>query len=158
MAAAGDPGPGRAGAAGYARRRADHQGRAVAARAAHVRAVVAGGQDASSLPERLPLAGGAVPQVQNLPLDAYAKATGLTLLPTVVSQFGTGEDDGLVHDWPQPSVNFQQNTVYAVEWFSFALFAAIAWLVVLGAPSSACANAPRPTTRRPDRPFRQQNP
>ncbi|WP_324613775.1 SURF1 family cytochrome oxidase biogenesis protein, partial [Achromobacter xylosoxidans] len=91
-----------------------------------------GGQDASSLPERLPLAGGAVPQVQNLPLEAYAKATGLTLLPTVVSQFGTGEDDGLVHDWPQPSVNFQQNTVYAVEWFSFALFAAIAWLVVLG--------------------------
>jgi len=91
-----------------------------------------GGQDASSLPATLPAAGGAVPQVQNLPLDALARATGLTLLPTVVSQFGLGQDDGLVHDWPQPSVNFQQNTVYAVEWFSFALFAAIAWLVVLG--------------------------
>lgn len=91
-----------------------------------------GGEDASSLPATLPAAGGVVPQVQNLPLDALARATGLTLLPTVVSQFGLGEDDGLVHDWPQPSVNFQQNTIYAVEWFSFALFAAIAWLVVLG--------------------------
>lgn len=91
-----------------------------------------GGQDTSSLPATLPVAGGAVPQVQNLPLDAYAKATGLTLLPAVVSQFGTGEDDGLVHDWPEPSVDFQKNTFYAVQWFSFALFAAIAWLVVLG--------------------------
>ncbi|WP_445657969.1 SURF1 family protein [Achromobacter sp. NCFB-sbj8-Ac1-l] len=90
------------------------------------------GNDASALPATLPVAGGTVPQVQNLPLDAYAKATGLTLLPVVVSQFGTGENDALVHDWPEPSVDFQKNTFYAVQWFSFALFAAIAWLVVLG--------------------------
>ena len=91
-----------------------------------------GNNDTSALPATLPVAGGAVPQVQNLPLDAYAKATGLTLLPTVVSQFGFGENDALVHDWPEPSVDFQKNTFYAVQWFSFALFAAIAWLVVLG--------------------------
>lgn len=91
-----------------------------------------GNSDTSALPASLPVAGGTVPQVQNLPLDAYAKATGLTLLPTVVSQFGTGENDTLVHDWPEPSVDFQKNTFYAVQWFSFALFAAIAWLVVLG--------------------------
>ena len=55
-----------------------------------------------------------------------------SLLPTVLSQFGDGRhDDGLVHDWPQPSVDFQKNTFYAVQWFSFALFAAIAWLVVM---------------------------
>ncbi len=91
-----------------------------------------GGSDQSVLPAALPVAGGAVPQVQNLPLDAYAQATGLTLLPTVLLQSGSGADDGLVRDWPQPSVDFQQNTSYAVQWFAFASIAAIAWLVVLG--------------------------
>ncbi|AUT45581.1 SURF1 family protein [Achromobacter sp. AONIH1] len=91
-----------------------------------------GGDAKSGLPAALPAPGGVVPQVQNLELDAYARATGLKLLPTVLSQFGDGRhDDGLVHDWPQPSVDFQKNTFYAVQWFSFALFAAIAWLVVM---------------------------
>lgn len=90
-----------------------------------------GGADASTLPAALPAANGTVPQVQNLPLDAYARATGLNLLPTVLSQSGQA-DDGLVRDWPQPSVDFQQNTSYAVQWFAFGAIAAIAWLVVLG--------------------------
>ncbi|KGE00010.1 membrane protein [Achromobacter sp. RTa] len=90
-----------------------------------------GGSDQSVLPARLP-AGDGVPQVQNLPLDAYAKATGLALLPTVLLQSDGGADDGLVRDWPQPSVDFQQNTSYAVQWFAFASIAAVAWLVVLG--------------------------
>ncbi|MGY6268161.1 SURF1 family protein [Achromobacter denitrificans] len=89
-----------------------------------------GGAEQSALPAALPAAGG-VPQVQNLPLDAYARATGLALLPTVLMQ-SDGADDGLVRDWPQPSVDFQQNTSYAVQWFAFASIAAIAWLVVLG--------------------------
>lgn len=109
-----------------------------------------GGHDQSSLPATLPVEGGRVPQVQNLPLDAYARATGLNLLPTVLSQTAAatqtapsslgaqpvqtaqGADDGLVRDWPQPSVDFQKNTSYAVQWFAFGLIAAIAWLVVLG--------------------------
>ena len=64
-------------------------------------------------------------------VDDYARATGLNLLPTVLSQGGQ-VDDGLVRDWPQPSVDFQQNTSYAVQWFAFGAIAAIAWLVVLG--------------------------
>ncbi|MCW0208359.1 MAG: SURF1 family protein, partial [Achromobacter sp.] len=91
-----------------------------------------GGSDQSALPATLPAAGGDVPQVQNLPLDAYAKATGLVLLPTVLLQSDGGADDGLVRDWPQPSVDYQQNTSYAVQWFAFAGIAAIAWLAVLG--------------------------
>ena len=90
-----------------------------------------GGADAAALPAALPVAGGTLPQVQNLPLDDYARATGLNLLPTVLSQGGQ-VDDGLVRDWPQPSVDFQQNTSYAVQWFAFGAIAAIAWLVVLG--------------------------
>ncbi|CAB3662751.1 SURF1 family protein [Achromobacter pestifer] len=91
-----------------------------------------GGQDQSALPKTLPVAGGAVPQVQNLPIAEYARATGLNLLPVVLSQADQGANDGLVRDWPQPSVDFQKNTSYAVQWFAFGLIAAIAWLVVLG--------------------------
>lgn len=91
-----------------------------------------GGQDRSALPTALPVAGGAVPQVQNLPIADYARATGLNLLPVVLSQTGQDANDGLVRDWPQPSVDFQKNTSYAVQWFAFGLIAAIAWLVVLG--------------------------
>lgn len=91
-----------------------------------------GGQDQSALPATLPVADGKVPQVQNLPLNAYARATGLNLLPVVLSQSGQADGDGLVRDWPQPSVDFQKNTSYAVQWFAFGLIAAIAWLVVLG--------------------------
>ena len=130
-----------------------------------------GGQDQSALPAALPASGGKVPQVQNLPLDAYARATGLNLLPVVLAQSGQtspnaqsgpnaqtspnaqsssnaqsspnsqtdpnaqssqADGDGLVRDWPQPSVDFQKNTSYAVQWFAFGLIAAIAWLVVLG--------------------------
>jgi len=80
------------------------------------------------------VAGGGVPQVQNLPLADYARATGLNLLPVVLSQTGqeAAVSDGLVRDWPQPSVDFQKNTSYAVQWFAFGLIVAIAWLVVLG--------------------------
>lgn len=127
-----------------------------------------GGQDQSALPAKLPVADGKVPQVQNLPLDAYARATGLNLLPVVLAQSGQSsanaqsssnaqsspnspnsqtsqtaqtsqttqlslaDGDGLVRDWPQPSVDFEKNTSYAVQWFAFGLIAAIAWLVVLG--------------------------
>lgn len=121
-----------------------------------------GGQDQSALPATLPATGGKVPQVQNLPLDAYARATGLNLLPVVLAQSSQtspnaqsaqsspnsqtspnaptsqtaqpsqADGDGLVRDWPQPSVDFQKNTSYAIQWFAFGLIAAIAWLVVLG--------------------------
>ncbi|MBV7484929.1 SURF1 family protein [Bordetella sp. BOR01] len=87
-----------------------------------------GGSQQGQLPATLPVAGGVVPQVQNLELSAYAQATGLTLLPTVLMQ--TRGDDGLVRDWPQPSVDYDQNQGYALQWFSFAAIAAIAWLVV----------------------------
>ncbi|MGE8675824.1 MAG: SURF1 family protein [Achromobacter kerstersii] len=117
-----------------------------------------GGQDQSALPA-LPAADGKTPQVQNLPLDTYARATGLNLLPVVLSQTSLPSDasqpsqpnqpsqtsqtsqpgqtspasaDGLIRDWPEPPVDFQKNTSYAVQWFAFASIAAIAWLVVLG--------------------------
>lgn len=85
------------------------------------------GQPRSALPATLP-AGGGLPAVQNLDLADYAQASGLALLPTVLMQMRG--DDGLVRQWPQPSVDYNQNLGYAMQWFSFAGIAAIAWLAV----------------------------
>lgn len=82
------------------------------------------------LPAHLPAADGQAPTVQNLDLDQYAQAAGLALLPTVLEQTAPA-DDGMVREWPEPSVDFSQNDGYALQWFSFAAIAAIAWLVVL---------------------------
>ena len=87
-----------------------------------------GGESQGQLPTTLPMADGSVPQVQNLALIAYAQSTGLRLLPTVLMQ--TRGEDTLVRDWPQPSVDYNQNQGYALQWFSFAAIAAVAWLVV----------------------------
>jgi cytochrome oxidase assembly protein ShyY1 len=88
------------------------------------------------LPGHLPAASG-VPAVQNLNLDDYARASGLALLPVVLMQSNPDAtasagvpQDGLVRDWPGPSVDFQQNLGYAMQWFAFAAIAAVAGLVV----------------------------
>ncbi|WP_459616491.1 SURF1 family protein [Bordetella sp. 2513F-2] len=86
-----------------------------------------GGAGAPGLPPRLP-ADGPPPAVQNLELAEYARSTGLAMLPAVLMQ--TRGDDGLVRDWPQPSVDADQNIGYALQWFAFAAIAAGAWLVV----------------------------
>ncbi|MCD0505531.1 SURF1 family cytochrome oxidase biogenesis protein, partial [Bordetella petrii] len=87
-----------------------------------------GGARQGQLPATLPVAGGAPPQVQNLDLPAYGQATGLVLLPAVLMQ--ARGSDALVRDWPQPSVDYNQNQGYALQWFSFAAIAALAWLAV----------------------------
>jgi len=87
------------------------------------------GKSASVLPAKLPVAGGALPHVQNLELEAMARACGLKLLPGVLEQTSNAQD-GLERDWPQPSTDAHKNRGYALQWFSFAAIAAGAWLVV----------------------------
>ncbi|MBJ7264993.1 MAG: SURF1 family protein [Burkholderiaceae bacterium] len=88
-----------------------------------------GGGQYSVLPTSWPKAGPA-PLVQNLALDDYARATGLSLMPVVLQQLQSS-DDGLVHQWPQPSIDYNQNRGYALQWFAFAAIAAGAFLVVM---------------------------
>ena len=88
-----------------------------------------GGGQYSVLPTSWPKAGPA-PLVQNLALDDYAQATGLSLMPVVLQQLQPA-DDGLVHQWPQPSTDYNQNRGYALQWFAFAAIAAGAFLVVM---------------------------
>ncbi|MEI2415414.1 SURF1 family protein [Orrella sp. JC864] len=76
-----------------------------------------------------PAAPDGLPRVQNLDLDALARASGLALLPAVLMQTSPA-GDGLARQWPQPSVDADQNVGYALQWFSFAAIAAIAWLAV----------------------------
>ncbi|OWT74827.1 MULTISPECIES: SURF1 family protein [unclassified Achromobacter] len=91
-----------------------------------------GGTAVDVLPARLPQADGKPPTVQNLDLTAYAAATGLRLLPAVLEQRAAASPDAdvLKQDWPQPSVDFNQNQGYALQWFGFATIAGIAFLVV----------------------------
>jgi cytochrome oxidase assembly protein ShyY1 len=87
------------------------------------------GKRTDVLPKTLPQPDGGIPKVQNLNLKTYSAVTGLTLLPAVLEQTSAA-DDTLVRDWPRPNINFSRNIGYAMEWFSFAAIAAIAWLVV----------------------------
>lgn len=94
----------------------------------------------SQLPSRLPTGNDTVPQVQNLELEAYARATGLALLPIVLAQASNSIylDDGssagqagLRREWPGPALDSDQNRGYALQWFSFSAIALIAALFVL---------------------------
>ena len=87
------------------------------------------GASVDKLPGKFPTPGGVLPEVQNLTLNDYARATGLNLLPAVVEQTSASAD-GLIRDWPRPSIDYARNNGYALQWFSFAAIAAGAWLVV----------------------------
>ncbi|NYT62926.1 SURF1 family protein [Alcaligenaceae bacterium] len=92
------------------------------------------GNNATQLPSQLPDAARPLPQVQNLNLAAYAKASGLTLLPTVLAQISSGTTTTtnrtqLLQEWPEPSLDSDKNHGYALQWFGFAAIAAGAWLL-----------------------------
>jgi surfeit locus 1 family protein len=83
----------------------------------------------------LQLGAASVPQpggfMQNLDIGAYANASGLSLAPFVIEQ---GVDagnagDGLVRDWPAPSLGIERHRGYAVQWYALALMAVIFFVV-----------------------------
>jgi surfeit locus 1 family protein len=58
---------------------------------------------------------------QNLDIAAYARETGLRLLPLSVLQIDspTTTGDGLLRHWARPAVDVQTNYGYAFQWFAF---------------------------------------
>jgi surfeit locus 1 family protein len=56
---------------------------------------------------------------QNLALEAYARETRLTLAPVSLLQEG-GPSDGLLREWPRPTLNVRTNYGYAFQWFAFS--------------------------------------
>jgi surfeit locus 1 family protein len=68
--------------------------------------------------------------MQNLDIAAYARASQLPLAPFVVEQSGEIKDkDGLVRDWPAPSLGIDRHRGYAVQWYALALMAMIFFVV-----------------------------
>lgn len=72
----------------------------------------------------------AIPRVQNLELASFADLTRLNMMPIVLMQTNDAKD-GLTRQWPGPSVDFDKNRGYALQWFSFAGIAMIAWLGII---------------------------
>ncbi len=66
--------------------------------------------------------------MQNLDIAAYARASQLPLAPFVVEQSGEIKD-GLVRDWPSPSLGIDRHRGYAVQWYALALMAVIFFVV-----------------------------
>ena len=83
-------------------------------------------------PARLFDFGGAAsgPIRQNLDIDAFARETGLALLPLAIVQSdaaGTAAD-GLVRHWPRPAADVQKHYGYAAQWFAIAAGIAILYV------------------------------
>jgi cytochrome oxidase assembly protein ShyY1 len=89
-----------------------------------------------ALPAHLPDPAHAQPTVQNLELDAFARASGLKLVPAVLAQLkpaqynGANLPDTLLREWPEPSIDSNTNRGYALQWFGFATIAALAALAI----------------------------
>jgi surfeit locus 1 family protein len=81
-----------------------------------------------------PLRPGAI--VQNVSVDEFAAASGLALLPFIIEQggrdgAGAPHDDGLVRDWPRPSLGADKHRGYAFQWYGLAV-AAFLFFIVTG--------------------------
>ena len=68
---------------------------------------------------------------ENLNIDRYRSATGLSLQPVMILQKDDVQD-GLVRQWPRPDSGSAKNLGYAVQWFAMALAVLIIYLVLSG--------------------------
>jgi surfeit locus 1 family protein len=66
---------------------------------------------------------------QNLDPARFASETGLDVLPAIVEATDAPvPDDGLVRAWPAPDFGIDTHRIYMVQWYAFALLAAVLWL------------------------------
>ena len=69
------------------------------------------------------------PVRQNLDPARFAAATGLAVLPVVIEATAAPvPDDGLARSWPAPDFGVETHRIYMVQWYAFALLAAVLWL------------------------------
>ncbi|MFC5472903.1 SURF1 family protein [Paraherbaspirillum soli] len=60
--------------------------------------------------------------VQNLGIAEFAAASHFKLQPFVIEQTGNTQD-GLVRDWPKPSLGIEKHRGYAFQWYALAVMA-----------------------------------
>lgn len=66
--------------------------------------------------------------LQNLQVQQFAQASKLDMLPMLIEQT-SDTHDGLVRDWPQPSVGSERNRGYAFQWYALAATAFVFFVV-----------------------------
>lgn len=64
---------------------------------------------------------------QRLDTDAFARESGLRLLPILIRQT-SDSGDGLARDWVQPGSGVDRHRGYAFQWFAMAAAIAALWL------------------------------
>ncbi len=69
------------------------------------------------------------PLRQNLVLEREEKRLALRLQPFVIEQT-SGAQDGLAREWERPDTGVERHRSYAPEWYSFAVLAAILYVVL----------------------------
>jgi len=69
------------------------------------------------------------PLRQNLVLEREEKRLALRLQPFVIEQTG-GAQDGLAREWERPDTGVERHRSYAPQWYSFAVLAAILYVVL----------------------------
>jgi surfeit locus 1 family protein len=66
---------------------------------------------------------------QNLDPERFTAATRMKVLPVIVEATAAPvPDDGLVRDWPAPDFGVEAHRIYMVQWYAFAVLAAMLWL------------------------------
>lgn len=66
--------------------------------------------------------------VQNLDLAEFGRSSRLPVQPFLVEQLSATED-GLVRDWPRPSVGVERHLGYAFQWYALVAMAAVFFVV-----------------------------
>jgi cytochrome oxidase assembly protein ShyY1 len=68
--------------------------------------------------------------VQNTEPGEVARASGLDLLPVVVEQTGPSlPGEGLLRNWPAPSLDIDRHKGYAVQWYALAAMAFLFFVI-----------------------------
>jgi surfeit locus 1 family protein len=73
-----------------------------------------------------PVKAGAI--VQNIDPAQFAQASGMKLQPFFIEQSGPGAD-GLVRNWPAPSLGVEKHQGYAFQWYALALMALLFFVI-----------------------------
>jgi surfeit locus 1 family protein len=66
--------------------------------------------------------------VQNIDPAQFAQASGLKLQPFFIEQGGAGAD-GLVRNWPAPSLGVEKHQGYAFQWYALAAMALLFFVI-----------------------------
>lgn len=69
----------------------------------------------------------------NYSREDVERLTGVELLPITIQQTGDS-GDGLDRHWPDPGFGAEQNRSYALQWYTMAGVAVLAWLALVAVP------------------------